>query len=67
MLWLNIACYAGSSLQAASGTTESIRWDTLPALNGLCSQDFLPPTTASDPQVFWVMRQEKMMALTQAL
>ena len=41
-------------------------WDTPPALHGLCPQDFLPPTTASNSQN-WVMRQAKMLALAQAL
>ena len=42
-------------------------WDTPPTLCGLHPQDFLPPTTASDPQDIWVMRQEKTLALAQAL
>ena len=41
-------------------------WDTPPTLHGLHPQDFLPPTTAST-QDFWVMRQEKTLAFTQAL
>ena len=34
-------------------------------LHGLPPQDFLAP--ASDPQNFWVIRQERMIALAQAL
>ena len=34
-------------------------------LHWLCPQDFLPP--ASDPQHFWVIRQEKTLALARAL
>ena len=42
-------------------------WEAPPTLHGLCCQDFLPPTTASDPQDFPVVRQEKMLSLAWAL
>ena len=40
-------------------------WDAMPMLHGLCPQDFHPP--ASDPQNFQVIRQDKTLALAQAL
>ena len=46
---------------------ESGWWDTPPTLHGFCPQDFLSPTTASDPLDLWVMRQEKTLPLAWAL
>ena len=42
-------------------------WDALPRLSGLCPKDFMPITDASSPKDFQVMRQEKTLALAQAL
>ena len=50
-LWQAAAFRLPLVQQEASGW-----WDTLPALPGLCLQDFLPP--ASDPQNFWFIHQE---------
>ena len=59
---------AGSCLRPPVAQQEASGWwDTPPTLHGLHPQGFLPPSMASDPQNLWGMRQEKMLALGQAL
>ena len=59
---------AGSSLQAASHPAGSL-WvvGCLTWIGGLHPHDFMPVTDASGPRNFWVMRQEKTLALAQVL
>ena len=42
-------------------------WDASPTFSGLCLIDFLFHTDASGPRYFWAVRQEKTLALAQAL
>ena len=42
-------------------------WDAPPWIGGLCPKEFMPGTDDPSPKNFWVMRQEKTLAMAQAL
>ena len=60
--WQVAAFRLPAAQQEASGWWDAPSW-----LSRLYPKDFLPITNASSPKDFWVMRQEKTLALAQAL
>ena len=57
-----VATFRLPAIQEASGW-----WDVLPWLCRLFPQDFMPITDTSSPKDFWIVMQEKALALAQRL
>ena len=60
-------CQSATFRLPAAWQVASGWWDAPHLLSRICPKDFMPITDASGSKDFWVMRQEKTVALAWAL